>query len=61
VLIQTIEINRCWFSRSYCTATASDAERQVDRKVVVRAIMGAEWDAYKKNDITVQLQLKSYS
>ena len=34
-------------------ATASDAERQADRKVIVRAISGAEWDTYKKNDITV--------
>jgi len=32
-------------------ATASDAERQVDRKVIVRAISGAEWDTYKKSDI----------
>ncbi|KFF11628.1 membrane protein [Chryseobacterium soli] len=34
-------------------ATASDAERQKDRKVIVRAISGAEWDTYKKNDLTV--------
>lgn len=34
-------------------ATASDAERQADRKVIVRAISGAEWDTYKKHDITV--------
>ncbi|MDO5616859.1 MAG: OmpA family protein [Cruoricaptor ignavus] len=32
-------------------ATASDAERQVDRKVIVRAISGAEWDTYKKSDV----------
>ena len=33
-------------------ATASDAERQVDRKVIVRAISsGAEWDTYKKSDL----------
>ena len=31
--------------------TASDAERQADRKVVVRAISGAEWDTYKKSDL----------
>jgi len=37
-------------------ATASDAERQADRKVVVRAISGAEWDTYKKNDLTVAAQ-----
>ncbi|KIC65108.1 OmpA family protein [Chryseobacterium taiwanense] len=34
-------------------ATATDAERQADRKVIVRAISGAEWETYKKNDITV--------
>lgn len=32
-------------------ATASDAERQVDRKVIVRAISGAEWETYKKSDL----------
>lgn len=33
-------------------ATASDAERQADRKVIVRAISsGAEWDTYKKSDL----------
>lgn len=33
-------------------ATASDAERQVDRKVIVRAISsGAEWNTYKKSDL----------
>jgi len=34
-------------------AKASDAERQVDRKVIVRAISGSEWETYKKNDMTV--------
>lgn len=34
-------------------AKASDAERQADRKVIVRSISGAEWETYKKNDITV--------
>lgn len=34
-------------------ASASDAERMVDRKVIVRAITGAEWDTYTKNDVTV--------
>jgi outer membrane protein OmpA-like peptidoglycan-associated protein len=34
-------------------ATASDAERQADRKVIVRAITGADWETYKKNDIVV--------
>jgi len=34
-------------------AKASDAERMVDRKVVVRAISGSEWETYKKNDMTV--------
>jgi hypothetical protein len=29
-------------------ATASDAERQVDRKVVVRAIEGAAWETLRK-------------
>ena len=33
-------------------ATASDAERQADRKVIVRAISsGPEWDTYKKSDL----------
>ena len=33
-------------------ATASDAERQVDRKVIVRAISsGGEWAAMKKSDV----------
>ena len=31
--------------------TATDAERQADRKVVVRAISGAEWNTYKKSDV----------
>ncbi|WP_312088834.1 OmpA family protein [Chryseobacterium sp.] len=35
-------------------ATASDAARLVDRKVVVRAISGADWDTYKKNDLPVK-------
>jgi len=35
------------------SAKASDAERMVDRKVVVRAISGSEWETYKKNDMTV--------
>ena len=35
-------------------ATASDAERLKDRKVVVRAISGAEWDVLKKNDLPVK-------
>jgi hypothetical protein len=34
-------------------ATASDAERQVDRKVVVEAINGAAWDALQKSDLPV--------
>ncbi len=34
-------------------ATASDAERMKDRKVIVRSISGSEWETYKKNDITV--------
>ncbi|WEK69248.1 MAG: OmpA family protein [Candidatus Chryseobacterium colombiense] len=34
-------------------ATASDAERQADRKVIVRAISGADWETYKKNDIVI--------
>ncbi|KQT22833.1 hypothetical protein ASG22_13860 [Chryseobacterium sp. Leaf405] len=34
-------------------AKASDAERQVDRKVVVRAISGSDWETYQKNDIVV--------
>lgn len=34
-------------------ATATDAERQKDRKVIVRAISGSEWETYKKNDMTV--------
>jgi outer membrane protein OmpA-like peptidoglycan-associated protein len=34
-------------------ATKSDAERQADRKVIVRSISGADWETYKKNDITV--------
>ena len=32
-------------------ATASDEERQADRKVIVRAISGAEWETYKKSDL----------
>ncbi len=39
-------------------ATASDAERLADRRVVVRAISGAEWDTYKKSDITVATPAK---
>lgn len=40
-------------------ATASDAERQVDRKVEVRAISGdTEWAAYKKDDVTVVKPVK---
>ena len=31
--------------------TASDAERQADRKVVVRAVSGSEWETYKKSDL----------
>jgi outer membrane protein OmpA-like peptidoglycan-associated protein len=31
--------------------TASDAERQADRKVVVRAISGDEWNIYQKSDV----------
>lgn len=34
-------------------AKASDAERMVDRKVVVEAINGAAWDALKKSDLDV--------
>lgn len=33
--------------------TATDAERMVDRKVIVRAISGSEWETIKKNDMTV--------
>ncbi|AKK72966.1 membrane protein [Chryseobacterium gallinarum] len=32
---------------------ASDAERMVDRKVVVEAVNGAAWDALKKSDLDV--------
>lgn len=32
-------------------ATASDAERQKDRKVVVRYVKGAEWDSLQKSDL----------
>ncbi|WP_292009006.1 OmpA family protein [Chryseobacterium sp.] len=32
-------------------ATASDAERMIDRKVIVRAISGSEWETYKKSDL----------
>ncbi|MCT3674139.1 OmpA family protein [Elizabethkingia anophelis] len=40
-------------------ATASDAERQKDRKVEVRAISNdTEWAAYKKDDITVVKPVK---
>ncbi|MCD1118856.1 OmpA family protein [Chryseobacterium turcicum] len=38
--------------------TASDAERQADRKVIVRAVSGSEWDTMKKNDITVSKPAK---
>lgn len=31
--------------------TATDAERQADRKVIVRAISGSEWETYKKSDV----------
>lgn len=34
-------------------ATASDAERQADRKVVVEAVNGAAWDALQKSDLPV--------
>ncbi len=35
--------------------TATDAERQADRKVVVRAISGgSEWETYKKSDLPVK-------
>ncbi|WP_160139472.1 OmpA family protein [Chryseobacterium sp. c4a] len=34
-------------------AKASDADRMVDRKVVVEAINGAAWDALKKSDLDV--------
>lgn len=34
-------------------AKASDAERMVDRKVVVEAVNGAAWDALKKSDLEV--------
>ncbi|PIF43256.1 thrombospondin type 3 repeat-containing protein [Chryseobacterium sp. 52] len=39
-------------------ATASDAARQEDRKVIVRAISGSEWETYKKNDLTVAKAVK---
>lgn len=39
-------------------AKASDAERQADRKVIVRAISGADWETYKKNDLTVAVPVK---
>ncbi|MCP1250685.1 MULTISPECIES: OmpA family protein [Elizabethkingia] len=40
-------------------ATASDAERQKDRKVEVRAISGdTEWATYKKDDVTVTKPVK---
>ncbi|WP_139252654.1 OmpA family protein, partial [Elizabethkingia meningoseptica] len=40
-------------------ATASNAERQVDRKVEVRAISGdTEWATYKKDDVTVVKPVK---
>ncbi len=31
--------------------TATDAERESDRKVIVRAISGSEWETYKKSDL----------
>ncbi|WP_430827023.1 OmpA family protein [Chryseobacterium indologenes] len=34
-------------------AKATDAERMVDRKVVVEAVNGAAWDALKKSDLDV--------
>ena len=34
-------------------ATATDAERQADRKVVVEAVNGAAWDALQKSDLPV--------
>ncbi len=37
-------------------ATASDAERQADRKVVVRAISGDEWTTYKKSDLPTSVK-----
>ena len=39
-------------------ATASDAERQQDRKVIVRSISGDEWTTYKKDDVTVAKPVK---
>ncbi|MBP2618533.1 OmpA family protein [Chryseobacterium jejuense] len=35
------------------SAKASDADRMIDRKVVVEAINGAAWDALKKSDLDV--------
>ena len=34
--------------------TASDAERQEDRKVSVKYVTGVEWDAIPKSDIVVK-------
>lgn len=34
-------------------ASASNDARMKDRKVIVRAISGSEWETYKKNDISV--------
>ena len=34
-------------------ATATDSERQADRKVVVEAVNGAAWDALQKSDLPV--------
>ena len=39
-------------------ATASDEARMVDRKVIVRAVSGADWVLMKKNDITVAVPAK---
>lgn len=39
-------------------ATASDADRMVDRKVIVRAVSGSEWETMKKNDLTVTKAVK---
>ncbi|MCI3937597.1 OmpA family protein [Chryseobacterium aahli] len=38
--------------------TATDAERMSDRKVIVRAVSGSEWETMKKNDMTVSKPVK---
>ncbi|KQR95580.1 hypothetical protein ASG01_06985 [Chryseobacterium sp. Leaf180] len=38
--------------------TATDAERMADRKVIVRAVTGSEWETMKKNDMTVATPVK---